>query len=134
VVVRVPARDYEDHTDSLSAARLAAAADLHLEPWQVSAAWEDDSRDTIVVSASIKPSRDVTVLRWGVETSDAEAWDPDALGSGDYRTERAYVLYAAVGSTVGDDEYRLCEARDGSGRWALLGYTAQGHRYAVEAP
>ncbi len=61
-----------------------------------------------------------------------EGWNPNALSGGDYSTDRARALYAALGVSESDEEYAL--ARHSDGRWALFGLTVEGHRYAEEAP
>lgn len=61
-----------------------------------------------------------------------EGWDPNACDAADYETRRAAALYEALGVDPKDDEYALAQHTDG--RWALIGLTASGHRYAVEVP
>lgn len=60
-----------------------------------------------------------------------EGWNPNALSGGDYSTDRARALYAALGVSESDEEYAL--ARHSDGRWALFGLTVEGHRYAEES-
>lgn len=60
----------------------------------------------------------------------AEGWDPNACSGDDYGTPRSAALYEALGVSRDDEEYALCAHADG--RWALIGLTVTGHRYAVE--
>lgn len=53
-----------------------------------------------------------------------------ALTVDDYQTDRARALYEALGASTEDEEYVLGELPDG--RWALVGVTASGHKFAVE--
>lgn len=49
--VTVPAKRYEDHDDSLTAAAEDVAEELGLEAWQVEAHWDDEQeRENIVVT------------------------------------------------------------------------------------
>jgi hypothetical protein len=59
-----------------------------------------------------------------------EGWDPNRVGGEQYDTPRARALYDALGVSPDDDEYCLSQHSDG--RWALIGMTVSGHRFAVE--
>lgn len=59
-----------------------------------------------------------------------EGWDPNACSASDYATPRASALYEALGVSRDDEQYALAEHADG--RWALIGLTVTGCRYAVE--
>jgi hypothetical protein len=80
--------------------------------------------------------RRVAVRTWGpIRDVNAETfgeWDPDALAPSNYVTARARELYDVLGVPTDDSSYTLCSARDGSGRWALIGKILQGHEWAVE--
>jgi hypothetical protein len=52
IVATVPARSYEDHDDSLTAAAADYAEELGLDSWAVSADWDDDQRGQIVISVN----------------------------------------------------------------------------------
>lgn len=48
--IELSAKNYEDHDDCLAAA-IGDVCDEHgVEAWQCDAAWEDDQRETIVVT------------------------------------------------------------------------------------
>lgn len=59
-----------------------------------------------------------------------EGWNPNACGTEDYKTDRARTLYEALGVSKDDDEYALAQHTDG--RWALIGLTISGHKWARE--
>ena len=59
-----------------------------------------------------------------------EGWNPNACSGEDYQTPRAAALYSALGVKASDEEYALAASDDG--RWALIGLTTSGHRYAAE--
>lgn len=61
-----------------------------------------------------------------------DGWDPNGCSGSDYETPRALALFEAVGAETDDEEYTLCLAQDGTGRWALFGLAVEGHVYAVE--
>jgi hypothetical protein len=61
-----------------------------------------------------------------------EGWDPNAVVGDAYSTPRARRLYDALGVSPDDEEYCLAQHTDG--RWALIGLTVTGHRYAEESP
>lgn len=55
IVAELPARQYEDHDDCLSAARDDTARRLGLESWQLEATWDDErQRDAIIVKVVAK--------------------------------------------------------------------------------
>lgn len=69
----------------------------------------------------------------GVHPNEAfEGWDPNKCHGRDYESQRAIALFEAIEANPDDDEYVLCKAQDGSGRWALFGLCVTGHPYAVE--
>ena len=53
-----------------------------------------------------------------------------ALTVDDYETDRARALFEALGASTEDEEYVLGVLPDG--RWALVGLTVEGHKFAVE--
>lgn len=59
-----------------------------------------------------------------------EGWNPNACSGDDYKSPRAKALLEALGVDPSDEEYALAANTDG--RWALIGLTVAGHRYAVE--
>lgn len=59
-----------------------------------------------------------------------DGWNPNACSGDDYQTPRAAALYEALGVPASDEEYALSEHTDG--RWALIGLTTSGHRFAAE--
>ena len=67
---------------------------------------------------------------WANTDLEAEGWKLNTCDAPCYASARALALYAALGVDPADDEYSL--AADASGRWALIGLTVEGHRYAVE--
>lgn len=50
-ITRRNAADYADHDDCLTAAAEEFAEENGLEYWEVTAAWEDDQRDVIVITS-----------------------------------------------------------------------------------
>lgn len=48
--VRIPARQYEDHDDCLAAAAVDYAREHGLEGWDLAPRWEDNSRETILLT------------------------------------------------------------------------------------
>ena len=61
-----------------------------------------------------------------------DGFNMNAVSIDDYVSERARALYAALDASPEDedDEYILGELPDG--RWALVGLTIAGHKFAVE--
>jgi len=80
--------------------------------------------------ANIKVMTIANAQEWSSQI--APNWDPNPLGCDDYASKRALALYKALGVSVDDHEFALCQASDG--RWALIGLSVEGHRYAVETP
>lgn len=58
-------------------------------------------------------------------------FDRDALSGHDYESVRAKQLYSRLEASMEDDEYTLGVLPDG--RWALVGITESGYKFAVEA-
>jgi hypothetical protein len=78
---------------------------------------------------AIKPTIEIKTFSSMPELA-VEGWDPNGCGGDDYETDRATRLYEALGVSRDDEEYALARHRDG--RWALIGLTVSGHRYAEE--
>lgn len=112
MIIRIAAATYADQDDCLAAAAADYAAAHNLEGWDLDARWEDDQRDTIILTT---PDREMTTAE-----SLQQAW---TAGYRHETTERAEAEATSIDQDWAEEETRYTFA-DGSA-WITSGPSAR---------